>query len=350
MKRAFFAAGLLLLCAAVRAEEAPPTADAKTIGEFRAWCGAKVLEADKADSIVIPGKDNWLFLAGELRHVSVGNFWGEAAQKVSRASKPEWADPLPVILDFKAQLDKAGIELVLAPVPPKAFIYPDRLTDAIKPPPPRLDSAHQEFYKLLTEKGVAVLDLAGEMLKERQSNKPDQQALYCKTDTHWSPYACQFTARLLKSMLAGRAWLPAARQVFASENKNVEVTGDLETARGGAGKETLAVRVLCAPEATAVDPNSPILLLGDSHCLVFHAGDDMLGTNFGLVDQLAIELGMPIDLLGVRGSGVTPARITLLQRVKANDKYLAGKKLLIWCFTARDFTEAQGWRLVPVVK
>jgi alginate O-acetyltransferase complex protein AlgJ len=91
---------------------------------------------------------------------------------------------------------------------------------------------------------------------------------------------------------------------------------------------------------------SPVLLLGDSHTLVFHAGEDMHGTGAGLADQLALELGFPVDVVGVRGSGATPARINLFRR-KDN---MAGKKLVIWCFSAREFTEAAGgWRLVPVI-
>ena len=63
-----------------------------------------------------------------------------------------------------------------------------------------------------------------------------------------------------------------------------------------------------------------------------------------------IELGMPVDLIGVRGSGATPARMNLMRKIKSDDKYLAGKKLIVWGFAAREFTESQGWRKVPVVK
>jgi len=42
----------------------------------------------------------------------------------------------------------------------------------------------------------------------------------------------------------------------------------------------------------------------------------------------------------------TPARINLLRR----GDNLAGKKLVIWCFTVREFTEGQGWKKVPVVR
>ena len=89
----------------------------------------KVAQAESQQKMVIQGKDGWLFFVPELRNLTVGQFWGEASAKVSRASKPEYADPLPAILDFKEQLDKAGIELLFVPVPAKASIYPEMLVD-----------------------------------------------------------------------------------------------------------------------------------------------------------------------------------------------------------------------------
>ena len=67
----------------------------------------------------------------------------------------------------------------------------------------------------------------------------------------------------------------------------------------------------------------------------------------GLADQLAAELRITVDVIGVRGSGATPARVNLLRRAKADEAYLAGKKAVIWCFAAREFTESNGWSLVP---
>jgi len=80
--------------------------------------------------------------------------------------------------------------------------------------------------------------------------------------------------------------------------------------------------------------------MGDSHCLVFHAGGDLQGTGAGLAAQLAAELGAAVDVIGVRGSGATPARVNLLRRSKANPAYLASKKWIIWCFSARELAAA----------
>jgi alginate O-acetyltransferase complex protein AlgJ len=113
--------------------------------------------------------------------------------------------------------------------------------------------------------------------------------------------------------------------------------------------ETLALRFVAGPGGAPVAPSreSPLLLLGDSHTLVFHAGGDMHARGAGLADQLALELGFAVDLVGVRGSGATPARINLARRKDG----LAGKRLVVWTFGARELSEApQGWARVPVVR
>jgi len=311
-------------------------AGADPAAEYRELC---TKQATAGESMTVAGSDGWLFLRSELRHIGVGPFWGEAAAKVSKASSPDKADPLPAIVDFNAQLKAMGIELILAPVPCKALVYPEKLGG---PAAGRIDTVHQEFYAQLAAKGVTVLDLADVFAKEKAKGP----ALYCKTDTHWSPYACELTAKLVKERLGSRAWLQAKTGAFTTAAEKRTIVGDLTD---GKGSEELPVRVVTGADGTATeDKASPIILLGDSHTLVFHAGQELHGTGAGLADQLAAELGMAVDVIGVRGSGATPARVNLLRRARSNPAYLAGKKLIIWCFAAREFTESPGWSLVPL--
>src|SRR6188474_3111942 len=88
----------------------------------------KVAAEKSTQTPVVTGAGGWLYLPAELSHIAAGKFWGPDAAKVSKAPKPENADPLPAILDFKSQLDKAGIELILVPVPAKTFVYPEPLS------------------------------------------------------------------------------------------------------------------------------------------------------------------------------------------------------------------------------
>jgi alginate O-acetyltransferase complex protein AlgJ len=157
-------------------------------------------------------------------------------------------------------------------------------------------------------------------------------------------------AELLSKEIRRQAWFGSVpKQVFKSEWREVDIPGDLaDLVEPKAGSEKIRLRFV--KDANGAAPadwrESPVVLLGDSHTLVFHAGEDMHGSGAGLADQLALELGFPVDVVGVRGSGATPARINLLRR-KDN---LAGKKIVLWCFSEREFTEATGgWRLVPVI-
>ena len=113
--------------------------------------------------------------------------------------------------------------------------------------------------------------------------------------------------------------------------------------------EKIAVRAISDKEmgaAISPDPNSPLLIIGDSHTLVFH---DFLAEKSGLVDQLAYEVGFGPDFIGTRGSGSTSVRISLDRRARKEPDYLAKKKVIVWCFAAREFTESdKGWDKVPV--
>ena len=317
---------------------------------LREACAAKA-----STTPVVQGADGWLFLPAELRHVSVGKFWGEEAAKVSKAATPENADPLPAILDFKRQLDAANIELILVPVPSKAFVYPEALTggNSTGPAPARVDTLHQQFYDELRKNGVTVIDLLPDFLAQR--NGPGGP-VFCKTDTHWSGAGIQIASAKIAALLADKPWLKeAAKTKTAAAIRPLEITGDLKGMLGSADKETLSLRFVGTEESGGTTPvlpdrKSPFVLLGDSHTLVFQAGGDMLASGAGLADQLLHDLGIPVDLIGVRGSGATPARVNLMRRARGDAGYLAGKKAVIWCFTVREFTEGSGWSKVPLAK
>ena len=95
-------------------------------------------------------------------------------------------------------------------------------------------------------------------------------------------------------------------------------------------------------EVVKPDPASPILLLGDSHTLVFNEGatSGMHSVGAGLLDQLQAEAGFAIDLVGSRGSGSKTARMQLYRHAAAAPGYWDSKKLVVWCFSVREFTQS----------
>jgi len=328
---------ILACCVAVTCADA---------GSPRAEFGAQFAAAEKAKASVLAGSDGWLFLASELRMLSFDRFWGDAAAKASRSPKPDTADPIAAIVDFHTQLKARGIELLLVPVPPKAAIYPEKLAGGAAP-----DGALApltEFYAALKTAGVEVLDLAPILLAGKTG---EHGAVFCATDTHWSGSGCVLAAQAIAKAIEGKIQLKRT-VTWTSEWKTIPIQGDLRDLPGGSkgGDEKIAVRTVSGVGGAAVapDPGSQVLLIGDSHTLVFH---DFLAERAGLLDQLAAEIGIAPDLIGTRGSGATAVRTALYRKSIKDPAYLTKKKIVVWCFTAREFTEAEsGWQKLPVAK
>lgn len=341
----------LSLCAsfARAAEPADPTLTPAQ-QKFRAELASKVVALEKKNVSALAGADGWLFLTSELRFLAQGRFWGEAAAKTARSQKSP--DPLAAIADFDRQLRDRGIELVLLPVPPKAAIYPDKLGMEASIGPAATAPYMQEFYDELRRRDINVLDLSTTFAQPPESARGP---VYCKTDSHWSGAGCVLAAAALAERIQGKLPAPADRKEYKAEWKDVTVTGDIAALLprdvSKPPPEKISVRAISEKTSGAPvhpDPNSPLLVMGDSHTLVFH---EFLTERAGLIDQLAHELGFAPDLIGTRGSGATAVRVSLYRKAKGDPMYFAKKKVVVWCFAAREFTESdQGWVVQPIAK
>ena len=292
----------------------------------------------------VSGRDGWFFLPAELRHLAT-------AAKAPALSGEN--DPLPVIFDFNKSLAAKGIRLVLLPVPEKSLIRADQLF-----PPADVAAAagyakaSGRFIEALRKQGVDVMDAGPALTAESARSATGGDPVYCKTDSHFTPHTTAVLARAIAAHL--REVAPevvsktAASPVVGPQTK-ITIQGDLAPA--GTSEELAFQGVLKAAGATAPpasDPASPVLLLGDSHCLIFHSGGDMLAKGGGLADHLGVELGSVPEVMAVRGSGATAARVNLYRKARKEPAYLAKKKVIIWCFAAREFTQSDGWKIVPM--
>lgn len=301
------------------------------------------------DGGVIEGKDGWLFLKEELEHMTAGPFWGPKAAEVSKAAKKEFADPLPAVIDFQQQLNALNIDLLFVPVPPKGLVYHDKLPVDASKEVALLNTVYDEFYKLLQKEGVDVVDLRQLLIAHRL-----EEDVYCKTDTHYSGAGISLVADALAKRLSEKKWYPEIAKISLERTtREVEITGDLLKMAGKDGSENLELDFVVDGSTGGVPKEfsgSPILLLGDSHTLVFSTGGDLHASGAGLFENLSAELQVALDRIGVRGSGATPSRIKLYQKARRDPAYLDNKKVVVWCFTAREFTGIGGWRKVPVKK
>ena len=320
--------------------------------QFRTKLSAKVQLLEAQNTAAVAGSDGWLFLTAELRFLSAGRFWADDAVAVSRSHKPDSADPLPAILDFNKQLKERGIKLLVVPVPPKAAIYPEEILPELAISGEETLTYLSRFYDELRANGVEVVDLAPRYFEFR-SKKRD--ALFCKTDSHWSGLGCVLAAQAMAQIVRAKLPEQPSESHYVSDWVSSLFDGDLGGLLGADAPKIApgqilvrSVRDKATGKNVEPDSNSSVLLLGDSFTLVFH---EFYAANAGLLDQLALELGFAPDLIGTRGSGATPVRVSLYRRASKDPGYLAKKKIIIWCFTSREFTEAaQGWQKVPIAK
>ena len=278
----------------------------------------------------VPG---WLFLRDDVAHVGKAEFW-----------KAGPSPALPIITKLRESLSAAGVTLILAPVPSKGTVYPDKLfagatKDSI--------AAGTPFLEELKTTGATVIDLETLFRMERE-----KEEVFCATDSHWSPAGAAIAAKAIAATPVLAALAKPGSYVTSAPEK-FTIAGDLTASPGlestpkeeltltktGTGPVTAPVPV---PAATA---GSPVILMGDSHTMVFTDGAS-LGMHCqggGLRDHLQATLGFPIIQLSNQNSGGTGARRLLSQRIQANPAYLKNVKVVVWVFSIREFTMGK-WR------
>jgi alginate O-acetyltransferase complex protein AlgJ len=295
----------------------------------------RAAEAAAQNKRVVAGEaPGWLFLAAELKHLGTGAFW-------DRTDPAPAGDPAEAIIAYHKALEALGVTLVVVPVPAKAAIYPDKLA-ADQPVDAAVASA--PFFEKLAAAGVIALDLEPVFRRERADQK-----VFCEQDSHWSPAACRLTAQLIADLPAVRAHFPAL-DVVPRAGEEIRITGDLVEGLGkdAPNKETLIV-FKAAADPVPPDDSSPVILLGDSHTVVFsEAGGTIRNhtTGAGLRDHLQTRLGSPLAVVTTAASGGDGARGLLARKAAANPGFWTNRKLVVWCFSAREFTQGR-WRAIP---
>lgn len=320
--------------------------------DFTAAVKAGLDTAAAGQQFAIAGTDpNWRFLVNELKHLQHGDIGAVDLSKVNA----EGTDPIPAIAKYNDELKALGVELLLVPVPPKAAIYPEKFASEV-------DAASVPslagFFKKLADQGLQVLDLEAEF-KKAKAAAPDKP-LYCATDSHWSPYGAQLAAGLVAAKYKDRKELieHQLRDLLKLPEQPLEFHGDLlsDADRAALPKEKLpAVRAGVAANPNGTDVNtvesadySPVLVMGDSHCQVFRRGGTMHTTCSGFIDHLVVDLSVPVEEVSTQASGGEGPRIEIARRTVKEPDFWKKKKIAIWLFSAREFTQGR-WKAIPAM-
>ncbi len=325
--------------------------------DYRSACAVMATEQVANSRKIVLGREGWVLVNGELEYLAAGSFIGDNAPAANPIAPPEFADPIPAILDFYRQLAARGIDLLVVPVPVRPAIYPEAVLGsepfANRKAIPNLDSPLQELVSALREQGVQVIDLAPRFLKTRRN--PKHGPLYLHSETHWAPYGVSLAARAVAAEIKDTTWYEGFPKLELSQ-RWVEKTWTggayraLEKATGVAHDpdpvQTRRIIVKTASGSERLEmrhPDSPVVVIGDSHTIWWKRFQS------SLPHQLAFELGFPVDLLSTKGGGANETRLNLVRHARSEPAYLEGKRVVIWCFSARAFTNTRkGWIPIPL--
>lgn len=279
----------------------------------------------------VAGEDGFLFYRKGLEYVT--------ARELTRQVRGK--NPLPIIVEYQQALAALGVDFLFVPVPDKLEIYPDAFDPRFAQLAGRVVAPWTRKLLLdLSARGVECVDLLPALLRER--GKPDsagQEPLFQHQDTHWTARGLELAAGLIAERIKRYPWYPAlARSGRPLHSGTASFTrfGDLHARLPEALKtryrpETLEAHPVfdAAGQAYDDDPDSPIVVLGDSFTGVYELTD---AEHAGVSAHIARGISYPVDLVMSYGGGPN-VRNKLMRR---GTDALANKRLVIWLMAARD--------------
>jgi alginate O-acetyltransferase complex protein AlgJ len=297
------------------------------------------------------GHDPWLFYRADVDHVIGPPFLDPVRMKQRLHASRVQPDPIKAIVDFRNQLAARGIDLVVLPVLVKPSVEGEMLavsnanrTQASGALP---NPSFNEFKARLEREKVRLFDPA-QFLMERGRNGHR----YLETDTHWRPETMELVAERLADFLQ----LPAATGSTSPSiiEKEVGARGDiaamLKLSRGDKffPPETVTIRQVVSGNALwRPSKDADVLLLGDSFSNIFSFEAMGWGESAGFAEHLSAALRRPIDCI-LRNSDASFATREILSNELARGRdRLAGKKLVVWEFAARELSFGN-WKLLDL--
>jgi SGNH hydrolase-like domain, acetyltransferase AlgX len=297
------------------------------------------------------GHDPWLFYRADVDHVIGPPFLDPIRMKHRLQTSRVQPDPIKAIVDFRNQLAARGIDLVLVPVWVKPSVEGEMLAvssaNRAEAKGGLPNPSFNEFKTQLEREKVRLFDPAPSLM-ERGRSRP----LYLDTDTHWRPETMEFVAERLADFLQ----LPAAAESTAPSivEKEIVARGDiaamLKLTRGDKffPPEKVTIRqVVTGNGLWRPSKEADVLLLGDSFSNIFSFEPMGWGESAGFAEHLSFALRRPIDCI-LRNSDASFATREILSNDLARGRdRLAGKKLVVWEFAARELSFGN-WKLLDL--
>ena len=268
---------------------------------------------------VVVGNDGWLFSREEF------------AAPLDRT--PDLAEAATGLAQIRDDLAARGINLVLVPLPAKADIYREHLSNAAIPDD--LLQLYDDFAALLDTQGIRYVDTRRSLL----AAKPEGQ-LFLTTDTHWTPLGAAVTAAAVGDALGQttpQAYIISAKAPSEREGdlSKFIVTGELAPLVGLGPESVTPVQATTSADASAGDifgPSSiPYVLTGTSY-----SANEL----WSFSESLKASLGADVLNMAEEGKGPVAPMRALLQSDTLRDN---PPETVIWEFPIRYLGQPELW-------
>lgn len=292
------------------------------------------------------GHDGWLFYRPALDSLTGRGFLDPQVlatrARPGRLNEPIQPDPVKAIVEFRDYLKARDIRLVLLPAPSKATVYPERFSSRYDGTRQVQNVSYGLFLNRLEKAGVDVFDPVPLLVSAKAEGGVP---FYLERDTHWSPAGMALTARHLARYLNGRGLLPeGVKKEYTREAREITHKGDIAAMLRYEGDspyvqpETVTIQRVLEGDGTPwrAEKDAEILVLGDSFTNVFSLEAMGWGDDAGLAPQLAAELGQPVDCILRNDNAAYATRAELVRQLAQGNDRLAGKRVVIWEFAARE--------------
>ncbi len=306
------------------------------------------------------GRRRWLFYRPGIDYCTGPGFLNPQYMARRADSGTEWQpapqpDPRSAILQFHRQLAERNIRLVLMPTPDKATIHPEEFSSRYKGQRMSVHNpSYQQFLDELEANGVLVCDVTAALAQYRdRTGRP----VYLATDTHWRPEAMELAAVELARTIERNIVLDrtVADRNGRQTSRNVKNLGDiammlkLREHQGVFGEEAVTIRQVtdAAGHQWRPDPTAEVLVLGDSFANIYSLEMMNWGIAAGLAEQLSFALDRPVDAILRNDDGAYATREMLSRELSQGEDRLAGKKVVVWQFAARELSVGD-WRLLDM--
>ncbi|HYJ05364.1 MAG TPA: hypothetical protein VEX43_09535 [Chthoniobacterales bacterium] len=297
------------------------------------------------------GQNGWLFYRPDVDYVTGPPFLDPATIRRRTLAGTMQPDPVKAIVAFRDQLAARGIELIAVPIPMKPGVEAEKLSARAEDTTVLQNASFADFTARMQEAGIRLFDPAPALTERRTAAAKSPH--YFQTDTHWRPETMEFVANKLAAFIQAAGI--TSQTAFQVSAKEVSGVGDiarmlkLPETQSVYRPETVTIHEVLAGNAPwRPSKTADILLLGDSFSNIFSLGALGWGESAGFAEHLSRALGdRPLDTILRNSDAAFATREMLSRELSRGRDRLAGKKLVIWQFAARELAFGD-WKMLEM--